>query len=384
MRSILIFIFLISPAVLSAFQPPPDMPPGPPPTWRSILKSSSEELECFDAAESNGGLWLLIGSRDKGHLGGSQRYRLTELNALGERARDYNLDSLAVEGAGSQRLNRVYGMTTLSNGQLALVGEVGPGQPVLGLVDSRKIAHLSLLKGEGATDFFFTRVLSSHDHLIAIGRLGTQAALVEIEPTVSTFKTIRVADQQVTLLYDAAHLSDNIWALAGGHLDASGTAQVWVGKIDNDGKTLSSSSFVGRTAQLLTTEAGLTIAYGVVKADRRALFIVKYNDDLKELGTFELPIGLGRSLNFDVARAEGKTFLFASSDQKEFPIVSRVSELGQVLWFQDQRTLAVPMPSVWRAKITPLSEGWLVIFTVLEVDEGGEQREFVRVLKYSQ
>ena len=139
MRDVYLAAVLVAAAHTAVAQTPAPAAGVPNAVWERTYRSAASEYEVRFAAPAGDALWLVVGVRPKGELGGDQQQQLWRINAGGERTSATILEQATVSKANSETIFETSDVSRVVNGPLVTVDAAVPTSnigPIARLVPS--------------------------------------------------------------------------------------------------------------------------------------------------------------------------------------------------------------------------------------------------------
>src|SRR5262249_53114658 len=217
----------------------------------TTLSSDRYEYELKAAAAGEDSLWLAVGLRPKGSLGGPQQYQLWKLDSQGKQRAQLDLASVSVGKQADDKVKRLYDIAIAKNGDLAVLLESEGGKLALVVLSgsSGEVIVNKVVKAAHSNLFFSKLRVTSGGDLLAIGRTGDEGFLLKLRLNGEVTAETVIHEADLAVAFDALELNDS-YIVAGGHLKPSGESSLWIGRITAKGDVLSRTTFAGRFGSL--------------------------------------------------------------------------------------------------------------------------------------
>jgi hypothetical protein len=349
----------------------------------AAFRSDRYEYELKSAALREGNLWLAVGLRPKGNLGGAQQYQLWQLDPQRKKRMQVDLGSIAIEKQGGDACRKVYDLAITRSGDLAALVESESGKLAL-LVFSSSTNELIVNRAVRTSrrDLFFNKLRTTADgDLLAIGRTGDEAFLLKLRPNGEIAAETIVHDKELAIALDVVEINDT-YVLAGAHLKPTGESNLWIGRVNAKGDVLSRTVFAGRLGSLVYDDdtRKLAVIYEVVGTKGWNVFVRGLDEGLATTWESQLMTESPTMLPFQMAAIPGGGLLVAGSTSRRLLWFSRLAKGGEKQWTQEHFEPDALWQGVWNYQVLTSAQESVLAFTELLVGEEKEQRQIVKVL----
>lgn len=363
--------------------------------WVRDFRLDDADVELRAVAQGKGrdfAIWLVVGKRQRGRLGGIPDLVLWKLNANGDREREVGL--LAVPGLIRGRLaaNTALSLDMLPGGDLRLVLSEVDNSTVVAILDSDAAAVRSIVRMAGSERQPMEMIRATVNpaqpaQLQLVGRRGSGGWLALVDRT-STPRELEVSQDGVEVLVDAAFSGGHRY-LAGLGIRGGNASQATIFHQRDDGPLGDDViQMPARSVQMAAApvggnlvgvvydrpgEKGWSVGLNAYDSELRPLWNKVLFSEVRLFSAFQLSIiGLDQLL---VVGGDAKSALWGRLYDRN----------GAELW-------SLPIAYEWPVNdiaanyfITPSSNGAMISSTVLAVRQNAdgryEQRQLVRLLR---
>ena len=351
--------------------------------WETAIEEEASSIECKAAAVSprDDSVWLVIGRRAAGEMGGPQKLALRGLDSTGKLLPETPLDFLTGEASFQRPTNDIAGLAATGDGNLLMAWSLG--EVVVLNANSRGLVRRKDL-GPGRADLRLTRALALADSgYLLIGRLGTGATAIRLNRHLEVVWEKVPDPAEVGMFVDGAVLENDSFCLAGevGHGRAA-SISLKLGRFGANGELVKSVSLPG---QLLSVAAapggGCTIVQGIRGALGVDFWFRTYDREMKELSNVRLGSDVRAIWPFPLApvpRAAGDYFI-AGTERFHF-LLSRVKAGASIVWtrtFQEQSGSNEEL--IWNHFLLSTRHSVIISFTAMAV-RSNMQNQIVKVM----
>ena len=351
--------------------------------WEAAIEEEASSIECKASAISprDDSVWLVIGRRAAGEMGGPQKLALRGLDSTGKPLPETSLDFLTREATFHRPMNDLIGLAAAGDGNLLMVWSLG--EIVVVNAKSRGVVRQREL-GPGRPDLMLTRALALSDSgYLLIGRLGTRATAIRLNRALEVVWEKSPYPAEAGMFTDGAVLEDGAFCLTGevGHGRAA-SISLRAGRFSANGELVKSVSLPG---QLLSVAAapggGCAIVQGIRGASGVEFWFRNYDREMKELSNVRLGSDIAAIWPFllaPVPRTAGDYFI-AGTERFHF-LLSRVKAGATVAWtrsFQEQSGSAEEL--IWNHFLLPAKQSVIIPFTAMTV-RSNMQNQVVKVM----
>ncbi len=355
--------------------------------WEAAIEEQASSIECKAAAVSprDDSVWLVIGRRAAGEMGGPQKLALRGLDSAGKPLSETSLDFLTREATFHRPMNDLIGLAATGDGNLGMVWSLG--EVVVLNATSRGLVRRKDL-GPGRADLMLTRALALSDNgYLLIGRLGTRATAIRLNRALEVVWEKSPYLAETGMFMDGAVLEDDAFCLAGevGHGRAA-SISLKVGRFSANGELVRS---VGLPGQLLSAAAapggGCAVVQGIRGASGVEFWFRHYDREMRELSNVRLGADVAaieRFLLVPVPRTAGDYFI-AGTERFHF-LLSRVKPGAgagaSIAWtrrFREQSGSNEEL--IWNHFLLPAKQSVIIPFTAMAV-RSDMQNQIVKVM----
>jgi hypothetical protein len=349
--------------------------------WQLTLRSATSEYELKAAAPAGDGLWLVIGVRPRGELGGPQVTQMLRLNARGETERTIDLASLIAGDAALSEPPKFVALASLPTGEaLVLLG--APGKLVFVRVNPNGTAALARSTTLANPNSLVTAMRRIDGGVIAIGRSGSSGWILKLSATGDVVSDVTIADPGVQVLNDAIPLTSGY--LVAGSSSRDGR-KIWLGRIDASGAVVKSQSLPGTTPSLVSdVQAGRFVLTYVAEGLAPSATVQRFSDALV-LEPQPLAAQIVRSSRpFDVQPVASGQLLIVGEGTTNLPTLCRANRDGAIVWTFQYRAADAMATRLWNAQLEPWGGDVIAALTLTVVEPKGdtfEQRQVIRLIR---
>lgn len=342
--------------------------------WERTYRSGTSEYELRFVAPAGDGLWLVVGVRPKGQLGGDQQQQLWHIDAKGERTSTTNLDQTTV-----------YGVAALPNGNAAIIGHGDPSGLTYVVADTSGQLVSKRTVATQRSDVHVTQVRASNGNVIATGRFRTPGWILKLRPSGDVVDDVVIND--VSIVEDAFETPDGYVALGSSIKGAVTT--IWIGRVNAKGEAGATATFTGVNPALAPDgrRGGSLLVYQTNAQQGRNVVLQSLSDGLASVSSSTWPETV-RGMTIGPYRAEpigDADFVVVGESPTTLPLVRRVSRSGQLVWSYEYRDPAATATRMWNASLARWNRDYLAAFTVTVVEPLGdtyEQRQIVKLMRF--
>jgi hypothetical protein len=377
-----LIVALMAAASLNAAQNPPTVTELPGAVWERPFHSSTVDYELNGVAPAGDALWLVVGVRPWGALGAAQRHELWRIDSRGERVNATDLTSIGRPGKPVDSDSTLVGLTALPDGHAAILFQGPDTLDCLVIDESGKVVSNRSITS-AVPDAFITRVRASSDgNVLAVGRQGTQSALLKLRPSGQLITNLRVPG--VSVLEDVFETADGYAAL-GSSLEGA-TGEVWVGKISVDGGIGAKAAFTGVNPSLSPNPRGLgyVLTYETNADKGRHVVVQGLTPAMSPAWTTTMPDMVPGLRPYAAEPIGDSDFLLVGAGARSVPLVQRLKANGQAVWRYEHREPQMTMTLLGSSGLNRWNGDYLVAFTlsVVEAKNGTyEQHQIVRLMR---
>jgi hypothetical protein len=254
------------------------------------------------------------------------------------------------------------------------------------IADSANVRAVGRTKIQSPASLVVSRMAPCPDGgLLALGTAGGRAWIAKLDPSGSVSWQRTLTDTEATAIADGVQLLDGTIVLLGAAAptgSGSASAPTWVGRLSGKGDLLAQ-------ANLQMTGVGIA----AFRDGRVAVLEEKSASIGKDISVRFLDAGLSERQNLALASGVKGAFPFRMASfgddaivlgyTKEFvPWAAQVTADAQLGWTETRPYDAKQVPVVGRLDVLADTTGAVALFTLAVVDDKGEQRQTVRVVKY--
>lgn len=370
--------------LVSAFAAGPPRMESLQPMSQAMFRSDRYEYEYKSGAVRLQDVWLVVGVRARGELGGPQQYQLWKVDAQGKKLREIDLGTTAPLNRSQTGEVRVHDLTGLKSGNLAL------------LIEGNQEAALLLLEGETGqvmatrkvtaipSGSFINKVLPALDGgMIALGRSGSRGFLLKLRSSGEPDAQAVLDDKDLMVLTDGLELPDHTLMLVGEHIDDTGKVSVWVGRVTAKGDILSKATFAGQGAAISCHggSPGCAVIYSTRGADGWNISVRSFAENLTLAWQADLLSGIRLVPGLRaIVQADGGLFVAAGNANNRL-WTAWLSKGGKIVSSSTFEEPAVQWQRLWNFDVLATPQEFVLPFTELLVGEDKEQRQVLKILR---
>src|ERR1051325_1488336 len=199
----------------------------------TMFRSDDYEYEYSSSTLRQQNIWVVVGLRARGQLGGPQQFQIWKLDPAGKKLAQIDFNAITPTGNSQEKYFRVYDLATLKNGNIGLLAGNENGK--IGFLvfngDSAQLVTNRILELPYANTFISKVFTADDGDLIAIGRSGIQPMILKLRPSGEQANLTLLADGDLNVLTDGLELPDHAFAFLGEHLDDTGKINIWLGRV---------------------------------------------------------------------------------------------------------------------------------------------------------
>ncbi len=371
-------------ASLSAAARPPELRESPELLWEQVIQTDDFEYKYLNAALGRGDddVWVLYGLTPKGSLASPHSFQLAHLDRNGKPVGRLDLDPiLKGAGAGGMRAG-VFGLAPLDANSFALVVPTAGNGASLFDLDNKTARPLSERKIHPESDLYLTKVVPLEDgSLLLLGHVEDGGWLAKVDASGKLVWERTLGPEGVAVLLDGVRNDDESFLLLGS--PKGGTApSSWVGKVTARGDLVLKNLLPGDARRIAGSADGAAIVVGDrLGAQGREVWAAGLTPSLTESWNTAILSGVKSVAPFTVAAVAGGGWVVFGPGKDYLPSISRVSGGGQLLWTYTHRISPKVVPIMERGEVLSAGQEIFALFTLASLNEAGEQRGTVRVLK---
>ena len=338
--------------------------------WEVTIEEPASAVEYKASAVSpqDESIWLVIGRRPAGEMGGPQALTLHGLDHNGKTLSDRSLDFLTGETSLQRPGDQFIDIAATSDGTLALVftlGEVVTMKAMSGRVLRRKDVGL------GRRDLYVKRALSFSDgSLLLVGFGDSGATAIKLNKNLDVVWEKTVDRDQVGTLVNGVVLGDDSFFLAGNvQHGKTASISIWVGRFSAGGELRKSLSIPGQLVSVAAAAGGgCAVVQGINGPRGQEVWFRNYDRDLRELWNVRVGDGIGPNWRpFFVVRVPWipDEYFVAGVNRDSF-LLSRIKAGSGIVWtrtFQEQSNSMAE--AAWNVGLLTTSHSVVIPFTAM-------------------
>ena len=368
-----------------------ELPALPGVVYDVLFKGDVEfEYKAGSLSPKEKALWLAVGTREKGRLGGPQKLWLWLLDAMGKKRLELDLQHLLNNKLNSKQYVDIENIVALESGGVAVILVSETGSPTLARFDKTgSLISLRPLKKEVRDVLFSKIILASNDNLFLIGRLNGRAAVIKIDAAGDILWEKVVddkAEEKISIFLDAVVSPDGELILLGHVVNSKGGHRLCIEMLNVQGKFQHKLAFDGeRGAIAHAGDHGYIVALARKQEKTQSICLIGYSPSLKELWKTKM----FEEENFSAAHIPVKAAATIGGDslvvmsKKSRPWIVQVKDGGKVLWRHMLQNDSLFSEIVWNFDLLQSASEFTIPITMLNVDpKVMEQRQEMRVIKF--
>lgn len=358
-------------------------------TSNILFKGDQEyEYKAGSLSPKDKSMWLGVGTREKGNLGGPQKLWIWRINATGKKVHEINLLHALQENATNGQYLAIEGLVSLKDGGVAavLISETG-GSLFARFDESGNLMFLRPLSKLG-TNVLFPKILTmSDDSLLMIGSLDGRAAVVGIgKDGKILWKNVMESKENVLFFSDAAVLPKGELFLIGKEGDSEQEHHVWVGLMDTGHKFRHKDSFDGEGGVIAPVWGdNYIVAHALSELEKQTVWLRCYSPSLAKLWSkkiAEQDIQVSFRTGLRVAGVPGGGSLVIMSKESK-PWIVHTTEDGKVQWSHLLQNESLFSEILWNFDLLQRGAEFTIPTTMLDVyPKVMEQRQELRIVKF--
>lgn len=341
-----------------------------PAAWRNYVRGDREYELKRSFAGKQGTTWLLIGTRAMGKLGGdAQELELRRVDAQGAIG-----EPIAIAGRSS--LDPV---ATLVGESVVVAVSTSSGVEITWIGEQSRAVQARKTIPATSRDLLATAVVPlTEGALLLVGRSGSDPWMAKLSAGLDVLWNHVLADAPAAVLEDAVGLKDGSFVVTGADVEGE-KASIWVASFDKEAKPRAQTTFPGLQSRITADGNGFVVIH-----DRQEgnwdIWARGFSSALEPRWERRIATGGDLPPSFEVRNAPGGGWLTTfGSEQKVNVIAGRADAIE---WSHSEPALSQTWESVWNVGSPVVSNGQVVFpYTLLSVNESGEQRQIVGVTK---
>ncbi|MBW2738034.1 MAG: hypothetical protein JRE64_04110 [Deltaproteobacteria bacterium] len=368
-----------------------ELPALPGVVYDVLFKGDVEfEYKAGSLSPKEKALWLAVGTREKGRLGGPQKLWLWLLGAMGKKKLEFDLQHLLNNKLNSEDYVDIENIVALESGGVAVILVSESGRPTLAQFDKTgSLVSLRPLK-KGARDVLFSKIiLASNDNLFLIGRINGRAAVIKIDAAGNILWEKMVddkAEEKNSIFSDAVVSPDGELILLGHVVNSKGGHRMCIEMLNVQGEFQHNLAFDGeRGAIAHAVDNSYIVAFARKQEKTQSICLIGYGHSLKELWKTKI----FEEKNFSAAHIPVKIAATISGNslvvmsKKSRPWIVQVKHGGKIIWSRMLQNDSLFSEIVWNIDLLQSASEFTIPITMLNVDpKVMEQRQEMRVIKF--
>ena len=351
----------------------------------TTFRSDEYEYEYGSSTLRQQNIWVVVGLRVRGQLGGPQQFQIWKLDPAGKKLAQIDFNAITPTGNSQEKYLRIYDLATLKNGNIGLLAGTESGK--IGFLvfngDSAQLVTNRILELPDANTFVSKVFTADDGDLIAIGRSGIQPMILKLRPSGEQANLTFLAGDDLNVLTDGLELADHTFAFLGEHLDDTGKINIWLGRVTLKGEVLNKASFAGRDGTIIydNTARNYTVTYVSAGTKGWNVSLRTFTDDLTSAGQFELQSGLKQSMRVcAVPVGDGSIFVVGASAKNQL-WTAQVDKAGKIISSSTFEEPNARWQRLWNYDLLSTSTELVIPFTELLVGNEMEQRQVMKIVR---
>lgn len=359
--------------------------------WDVSIKGEALEYEykASDISKDNG-LWLAVGTRARGQLGGPQDLWLWKLDNKGKKTYELKLENLVKGEEGLEQYEDVEDMATLNDGSVVMILSSRTGFSVFTRFNEKGRLVLGLpIKRLGRGVLIKKVIPISNNQLLLIGKVLGKAAVIKVDHDGEVIweKFLDHRGERISMFTDGVVSQDGGFLLLGNGISENEVRRIWMVKYDVSGKLQFKHFFDGEVGYVAyAKDGGHVVIHNNIESGVRNVLLRKFSPSLKELWKNSIlkaqykdiptPLNVARTSN-------GDYFVLTSKELQLF--MAKVGDDGKMQWSGSMpRNKDTFSEILWNFDLLVAGSTFTVPITILVVsnNEVKEQRQEVRVIRF--
>lgn len=364
--------------------------------WEKHFADDHLEYEYKMASLSGSNeIWLVVGTRPKGKLGGLQSLFLWKIDkTTGKKISEFNgkifaknkkdkKDKKDKDKTGDITYTKIHALTVMQDGDIFLVLEYSDHHVSLIKISKKDGTPLFVKQIEESNhSMMITKIIPVKDHhYLFIGRNAGMPLLMKLDNSGNIIWKKTVVDADISLFMDGLSFENGGYALLGSQLSSPEKTNVWIGKFDADGNLLGEIEFPGRFGSIAGDEAGGL----VVVSDQRDsggwdILVRKFDMKLEQSWEVKILSEVNTLAPFRISGLPDGSFILTGTNESML-WVSRIKATGEIIWDHIHRDRSAQWEKLWNFDLASSDSEIIIPYTMLTVDSKGEQRQVVKIIK---
>lgn len=351
----------------------------------TTFRSDDYEYEYSTSTLGQQNIWVVVGLRVRGQLGGPQRFQMWKLDLAGKKLAQIDFDAITPTGNSQEKYLRIYDLATLKNGNIGLLAGTQNGK--IGFLvfdgDSAQLVTNRLVELPYANTFISKVFTADDGDLIALGRSGTQPMILKLRPSGEQASLKLLANDDLTVLTDGLELADHTFAFLGERLDDAGKINLWLGRVTLKGEVLNKTSFAGQEGTIVydNTARNYIVTYVSPGTAAWNVSLRTFTDDLTPAGQFGLQSGLKQSMRLCAVPVGDGTIFVVGATAKNQLWTAQVDKTGKIISSSIFEEPNARWQRLWNYDLLSTSAELVIPFTELLVGNEMEQRQVMKILR---
>ena len=351
----------------------------------TTFRSDEYEYEYSSSTLGQQNIWVVVGLRARGQLGGPQQFQIWKLDPTGKKLAQIDFNAITPTGKSEDKYLRIYDLATLKNGNIGVLAGTVTGKIGFLVVnsDSAQLVTNRILELPYANTFISKVFTADDGDLIAIGRSGPQPVILKLRPSGEQANLAFLAEDELNVFTDGLELADHTFALLGEHLDDAGKINIWLGRVTLKGEVLNKTGFVGRDGTIIydSTARNYMVTYLSAGTAAWNVSLRTFTDDLTPVGQFSLQSGLKQSMRLGaVPVGDGRIFVVGATAKNQL-WTAQVDRTGKIISSAIFEEPNARWQRLWNYDLLSTPAELVIPFTELLVGNEMEQRQVMKIIR---
>lgn len=345
---------------------------GANPVWSTTVQGESEIELKGSAPAQDGGLWLLVGLRERGRLAGlGQAFELRRVDSLG-----------------NENLREPLRLPSQARAIEPVIG-VGATGPVVawpagdGIVNVQRLdAKTGKVLGTASittpdADVFITGVAKVGGDLVVLGRTGVSGFMLRTDGSNAGPVSV-ISEGDTTVLVSGTGRRSEEVSVLGKTLHEDGVVETWIGTFSASGRRIVEGDF-GEEARVVSRgNGGVVVAHDAKRDGGWDVWVKGFSANLEEQWRIQVVAGARRQPRFNLGSGSSGWILAVERDRRL--AVTLGTDSGTHDAWRVVQPLNEKWERLWNVGIPEISGDRLIVpFTVVTLDDAGAQHQVVRV-----
>lgn len=354
--------------------------------WENVFEDDDFEYEYKDAAiSSKDTVWIAVGMRPKGQLGGDQDVSFWKIDINnGVKVSEVKIEDFSQAQVTKTGYIKIQDFAITEKGELLLVLESSDNQVSLMKADAKNKKALFVTRiGDAQSAVLIMKMIQTADRkYLLIGRTEDRPLMMMVDENGHMIWKKTLDDDKLSIFLDGVTTDDSGYVLIGTYKALSGESNIWLGKFDSSGKLLLKNTFGGRYGTIAKTKDNeYAIVHDQIDSAEWNVFIRGLNPDLSGSWSTELLSGAKVYSPFKIASVSNGDYIVAGAGESMLS-VSRIKKGGEVVWNHIRRDNSAVWEKLWNYDMLSHAGEFIIPYTMLIVNKEGEQRQVIKIMKF--